>query len=94
MALKWGNKFAVSFGLGLSSDNEVSYFSGPSWRLGTNGYVTFGVNWREVSRLPNGQALNAPSTREDTLSNNTAKKRTLAYSCPGHTRFLAREEKH
>jgi hypothetical protein len=66
---KWGKKFALSFGLGLTNDNEPSYYFGPSWRLGANGYITAGMNWHEVARLPNGQELGAPPMDANVLNN-------------------------
>jgi hypothetical protein len=66
---QWGKKFAVSFGLGLTSDNEPSYYFGPSWRLGAYGYITAGVNWHKISRLPNGQMLGVAPIDANVLNN-------------------------
>ena len=43
---------AATFGLGIASDNKVTYFVGPSVRLGKAMAVTVGPVWGAVTRLP------------------------------------------
>jgi hypothetical protein len=45
---------AATFGLGVASDNKVTYFLGPSIRLGKAMAVTAGPVWGAVTRLPTG----------------------------------------
>jgi hypothetical protein len=63
----------LSFGVGSTSDNELNFFLGTSARFGVTGrmtgYVTYGVNWGRVSRLPTGQAIGAAPISENALSN-------------------------
>lgn len=46
--------WALSFGLGLDSEEDVSYYLGPSWRFGDKGALTAGVVVGPVVRLPSG----------------------------------------
>lgn len=46
--------FAWSFGLGLDSDQETSYYFGPAYRLGDKGVITAGAVFGPVDRLPGG----------------------------------------
>jgi len=63
-------QLAGTFGLGLNEGNdELSFFIGPSWRLGGKGYLTAGWNWGPVERLPNGLSFEKPVTDTNLLSN-------------------------
>jgi hypothetical protein len=63
-------RVAGTFGLGLNEGNEeLSFFIGPSWRLGGKGYLTAGWNWGPVQRLPNGLSFDRPVTDTNLLSN-------------------------
>jgi len=52
--VRWWPWLAASFGLGVGSSSEVSYFVGPSLRLGDQGFLTIGYQFGPAKRLPNG----------------------------------------
>jgi hypothetical protein len=60
---------ALSLGFGLEEDNTLNYLIGASWRLSSKVFVTAGVNFASVDRLPAGQQLDQPPNDANVLSN-------------------------
>ena len=60
--------FAGSFGLGINENSDVSFFIGPSWRLGGSAFLTAGWNWGPVTRLPSGTREGDPVTDANLLA--------------------------
>lgn len=52
--------FALTFGLGISEENDTTYYTGLSWRFGARGALTLGYAWGEVDRLPAGTKFDQP----------------------------------
>jgi len=59
---------ALSFGLGINTGSNVSFFVGPSWRIGNKANLTLGWNWGAVKRLPNGVEEEHPVTDANALN--------------------------
>ena len=60
---------ALSFGLGINDSTGVSFFLGPSWRLGGKAFVTLGVNLGQIERLPTGVEVGKPISDPNLLNN-------------------------
>jgi len=60
---------AISFGLGVNNDNNVTYYTGGSWRLGGQAAITTGIAWGSVARLPNGLSIGDLTTDAGILNN-------------------------
>lgn len=73
------SKIALTFGLGVREGNSVSYFVGPSWRFGKQGFATIGVNFASVDRLPAGQRSGSAPQSENVLNNLGSRTETGAF---------------
>ncbi len=60
---------ALSFGLGINSDNRAEYLVGLGFRFGDKAVLSLGGVWGSVSRLPNGVTFDTPITDDNTLNN-------------------------
>jgi len=65
----WISNWAISFGLGISEGNKVSYFLGPSYRFGKQAFMTIGVNIGSIDTLPAGQRVGVAPETENVLNN-------------------------
>lgn len=61
--------FAMSLGLGISKDSNVSVFIGPSYRLAGKWFVTAGYNWGQIDTLPKGDRVGQPPQGANDLNN-------------------------
>ncbi len=61
--------FAGTFGIGIQSDSDASYFLGGTWRFSDKAALTAGAVWAPVDRLPAGVRLGDAVSDANTLSN-------------------------
>ncbi len=61
--------FAGTFGIGIQSDSDASYYLGGTWRLSHKAALTAGAVWSSVDRLPAGVRLGGEVSDANTLSN-------------------------
>jgi len=67
---RWARWFApLSFGLAVNDGAEVRYFLGPSVRFGTELFLTAGIAFGSVDRLPSGLEAGGFTTDANALQN-------------------------
>lgn len=60
---------AGTFGLGIQSDSDTSYYLGLTWRMNSKAALTAGAVWSSVDRLPAGLRLGDEVSDANALSN-------------------------